>query len=74
MMDKTFTTWAHAGIAYLAVPSGNAVHITDERGRWYGAWQSVMEFRRHQKSASVISLPLDGIRAECVVRTHEVQQ
>lgn len=49
-MKKEFTTWTFAGVAYLAAPSRQGVHIADEFGKNFGLWMSVESFRDRQRN------------------------
>lgn len=53
MNPKTFTTWTHKGVRFLAVDNGAAFHITDENGGNCGSWLSKKEFRKRQSGGEI---------------------
>lgn len=45
---KTFTTWRHRNVQYLAAFRGDGWHVVDEHGNNFGSWGTVAEFRWRQ--------------------------
>lgn len=63
-MQKTFEHWTFNGTHFLAVPNlaGDAMHITDDSGRNYGAWTRVRRFRLQQRKHYAIAEALADTR------------
>jgi hypothetical protein len=62
-MTTPFEHWKFSGVDFMACRFGDGYGIADGHGNYYGAWQSVRNFRAAQRTGTESAQAIGTVRS-----------